>query len=173
MRADHPRSHALFEGEKPSDQGCSGRPARAIIRQALVVLERVANCPCTSVPEVHVLWADQLVLRVLDADDIVFTQAAARSLPRYQGGDQVSTIEAGKNRDIILKPVTTSGHLNNGIQVQPATPGRRFSSVSDFVEITRVPREVAAAPLHKTVAVTASGRVTSRHRGGGHNAGTA
>lgn len=72
---------ALFEGEKPSTK--AGLAAlRAIVedRQALVVLERGNELTALSlrnVPEVHVLWADQLnTYDVLDADDIVFTQAA-------------------------------------------------------------------------------------------------
>ena len=52
-------------------------------RQALVVLERGNELTALSlrnVPEVHVLWADQLnTYDVLDADDIVFTQAALES----------------------------------------------------------------------------------------------
>ena len=52
---------------------------------------------------------------------------------------------------------------------KPTTPGRRFSSVSDFVEITRdTPEKSLVRPLHKTGGRNNSGRVTSRHRGGGH-----
>ena len=75
---------ALFEGDKPSTKAalCA---LRAIVedRQALVVLERGNELTALSlrnVPEVHVLWADQLnTYDVLDADDIVFTQAALES----------------------------------------------------------------------------------------------
>ncbi len=72
---------ALFEGEKPSTKAALAA-LRAIVedRQALVVLERGNELTALSlrnVPEVHVLWADQLnTYDVLDADDIVFTQAA-------------------------------------------------------------------------------------------------
>ena len=52
---------------------------------------------------------------------------------------------------------------------KPTTPGRRFSSVSDFVEITRdTPEKSLLRPLHKTGGRNNNGRVTSRHRGGGH-----
>ena len=75
---------ALFEGDKPSTKAALAA-LRAIVedRQALVVLERgnelTALC-LRNVPEVHVLWADQLnTYDVLDADDIVFTQAALES----------------------------------------------------------------------------------------------
>ncbi|QPK80990.1 50S ribosomal protein L2 [Schaalia sp. ZJ405] len=52
---------------------------------------------------------------------------------------------------------------------KPTTPGRRFSSVSDFVEITRSePEKSLLRPLHKTGGRNSNGRVTSRHRGGGH-----
>ena len=75
---------ALFEGDKPSTKAALAA-LRAIVedRQALVVLER-GNEPTAlslrNVPEVHVLWADQLnTYDVLDADDIVFTQAALES----------------------------------------------------------------------------------------------
>ena len=75
---------ALFEGEKPSTKAALAA-LRAIVedRQALVVLERGNELTALSlrnVPEVHVLWVDQLnTYDVLDADDIVFTQAALES----------------------------------------------------------------------------------------------
>ena len=75
---------ALFEGEKPSTKAALAA-LRAIVedRQALVILERGNELTALSlrnVPEVHVLWADQLnTYDVLDADDIVFTQAALES----------------------------------------------------------------------------------------------
>lgn len=75
---------ALFEGDKPSTNAALAA-LRAIVedRQALVVLERGNELTALSlrnVPEVHVLWADQLnTYDVLDADDIVFTQAALES----------------------------------------------------------------------------------------------
>ena len=75
---------ALFEGEKPSTKAALAA-LRAIVedRQALVVLERGNELTALSlrnVPEVHVLWADQLnTYDVLDADDIVFTQVALES----------------------------------------------------------------------------------------------
>lgn len=52
---------------------------------------------------------------------------------------------------------------------KPTTPGRRFASVSDFAEITRDhPEKSLVRPLHKTGGRNSYGRVTSRHRGGGH-----
>ena len=75
---------ALFEGDKPSTKAALAA-LRAIVEdsQALVVLERGNELTALSlrnVPEVHVLWADQLnTYDVLDADDIVFTQAALES----------------------------------------------------------------------------------------------
>lgn len=75
---------ALFEGDKPSTKAALAA-LRAIVedRHALVVLERGNELTALSlrnVPEVHVLWADQLnTYDVLDADDIVFTQAALES----------------------------------------------------------------------------------------------
>ena len=75
---------ALIEGEKPSTKSALAA-LRAIVedRQALVVIERNDELTALSLrnaPEVHVLWADQLnTYDVLDADDIVFTQAAMES----------------------------------------------------------------------------------------------
>lgn len=75
---------ALIEGEKPSTKFALAA-LRAIVedRQALVVIERNDELTALSLrnaPEVHVLWADQLnTYDVLDADDIVFTQAAMES----------------------------------------------------------------------------------------------
>ncbi|MEU0540867.1 50S ribosomal protein L2 [Nocardia sp. NPDC005978] len=52
---------------------------------------------------------------------------------------------------------------------KPTTPGRRGSSVSDFAEITRsTPEKSLLRPLHKTGGRNAQGRITTRHKGGGH-----
>ncbi|MCE5291317.1 MAG: 50S ribosomal protein L2 [Nocardiaceae bacterium] len=52
---------------------------------------------------------------------------------------------------------------------KPTTPGRRGSSVSDFVEITRsTPEKSLLAPKPKTGGRNAHGRITTRHIGGGH-----
>lgn len=52
---------------------------------------------------------------------------------------------------------------------KPTTPGRRGASVSDFSEITRShPEKSLVRPLTKTGGRNSYGRVTSRHRGGGH-----
>ncbi len=52
---------------------------------------------------------------------------------------------------------------------KPTTPGRRNSSVSDFAEITRAtPEKSLVRPLTKSGGRNAYGRVTTRHRGGGH-----
>lgn len=52
---------------------------------------------------------------------------------------------------------------------KPTTPSRRGSSVADFVEITRSePEKSLVRPLSKTGGRNNKGRVTSRHRGGGH-----
>ena len=74
----------LFEGDKPSTKAALAALSAIVEdRQALVVLERGNELTALSlrnVPEVHVLWADQLnTYDVLDADDIVFTQAALES----------------------------------------------------------------------------------------------
>ncbi|MBW8172382.1 50S ribosomal protein L2 [Ornithinimicrobium sp. Arc0846-15] len=52
---------------------------------------------------------------------------------------------------------------------KPTTPGRRGSSVADFVEVTRsTPEKSLVRPLHKTGGRNSSGRITTRHIGGGH-----
>ena len=52
---------------------------------------------------------------------------------------------------------------------KPTTPGRRGSSVSDFAEVTRsTPEKSLLRPLPKTGGRNASGRITTRHIGGGH-----
>ncbi|MGB7449636.1 MAG: 50S ribosomal protein L2 [Ornithinimicrobium sp.] len=51
---------------------------------------------------------------------------------------------------------------------KPTTPGRRGSSVADFVEVTRsTPEKSLVRPLSKTGGRNASGRITTRHFGGG------
>ncbi|HRK05359.1 MAG TPA: 50S ribosomal protein L2 [Chlorobiota bacterium] len=53
--------------------------------------------------------------------------------------------------------------------LKPITPGTRFYSVSDFAEITATkPEKSLLEPLKKSGGRNNTGRVTSRHRGGGH-----
>ncbi len=52
---------------------------------------------------------------------------------------------------------------------KPTTPGRRGSSVADFQEITRsTPEKSLVKPLPKTGGRNNTGRITTRHIGGGH-----
>ena len=52
---------------------------------------------------------------------------------------------------------------------KPTTPGRRGASVSDFVELTRsTPEKSLLVPKPKTGGRNNSGRITTRHIGGGH-----
>jgi large subunit ribosomal protein L2 len=52
---------------------------------------------------------------------------------------------------------------------KPTTAGRRDASVADFVEVTKSrPEKSLLAPSHKTGGRNANGRITTRHRGGGH-----
>ncbi|WGH86154.1 50S ribosomal protein L2 [Auritidibacter ignavus] len=52
---------------------------------------------------------------------------------------------------------------------KPVTSGQRGSSVSDFSEITRsTPEKSLLRPLTKTGGRNSSGKITTRHKGGGH-----
>ena len=52
---------------------------------------------------------------------------------------------------------------------KPTSPGRRFQTVSDFAEITdSKPEKSLVAKKSKTGGRNTNGRITSRHRGGGH-----
>jgi large subunit ribosomal protein L2 len=52
---------------------------------------------------------------------------------------------------------------------KPTSPGRRFQTVSTFEEITVAkPEKSLLRPIKKTGGRNSYGRVTSRHRGGGH-----
>jgi large subunit ribosomal protein L2 len=52
---------------------------------------------------------------------------------------------------------------------KPTTPGRRGGSVADFAEITRsTPEKSLLRPLPKKGGRNSSGRITTRHQGGGH-----
>lgn len=53
--------------------------------------------------------------------------------------------------------------------MKPTSPGRRFQTVSDFSEITKTePEKSLLASKKSSGGRNAYGRVTSRHRGGGH-----
>lgn len=52
---------------------------------------------------------------------------------------------------------------------KPTSAGRRFMTVSDFAEITRsAPERSLLAPMSKKGGRNNRGRITARHRGGGH-----
>ncbi len=99
-RARHGRIHALsavVEGEAPS----TGRARRLLEgvserRNLLVVIERgdvQGELSLRNLPNVHLLWADQLnTYDVLCADDIVFTEGALRTFIDAR----VATEEAAK-----------------------------------------------------------------------------
>lgn len=54
-------------------------------------------------------------------------------------------------------------------KLKPNTPGTRFMSISTFEEITKTtPEKSLLAPLKKSGGRNNLGRITSRHRGGGH-----
>jgi large subunit ribosomal protein L2 len=52
---------------------------------------------------------------------------------------------------------------------KPTSPGRRGMSVSGFDDVTKsTPEKSLLRPLHRTAGRNNQGRITSRHRGGGH-----
>ncbi|ADD40898.1 50S ribosomal protein L2 [Stackebrandtia nassauensis] len=52
---------------------------------------------------------------------------------------------------------------------KPTTPGRRGSSGADFAEVTRnTPEKSLLRPLTKSGGRNSRGKITTRHRGGGH-----
>ena len=52
---------------------------------------------------------------------------------------------------------------------KPTSPGRRFRTVSDFAEVTKsTPEKQLLEPRPKSGGRNVHGRMTSRHRGGGH-----
>lgn len=52
---------------------------------------------------------------------------------------------------------------------KPTSPGRRFMTVADFSELSKEgPEKSLLAPLYKKGGRNAHGRITVRHRGGGH-----
>ena len=54
-------------------------------------------------------------------------------------------------------------------KVKPTSPGRRFQTYSDFDEITRTtPEKSLLKSLKKSGGRNTNGRITCRHRGGGH-----
>ncbi len=54
-------------------------------------------------------------------------------------------------------------------KVKPTSPGRRFQTYSSFEEITRTsPEKRLLKPIRKSGGRNSKGRITIRHRGGGH-----
>ncbi len=54
-------------------------------------------------------------------------------------------------------------------KLKPTSPGRRFMTVSDFDSVTKsTPEKSLLAPKNSSAGRNSYGRITSRHRGGGH-----
>ena len=54
-------------------------------------------------------------------------------------------------------------------KLKPTSPGRRFQTVSDFETVTKSePEKSLLAPKKRSSGRNTHGRITSRHRGGGH-----
>lgn len=54
-------------------------------------------------------------------------------------------------------------------KLKPTSPGRRFQTVSDFEAITKsTPEKSLLSPQTRSSGRNSAGRITSRHRGGGH-----
>ena len=52
---------------------------------------------------------------------------------------------------------------------KPTSPGRRHMTVSEFAEVTKAgPEKSLVEPMKKTGGRNNKGRITTRHRGGGH-----
>ena len=108
--------------------------------------------------------------------------AGKRKRTRFGCGKRKDTKRAivslaeGERIDIFGGPVALSGrdetwdHEIMGIRkYKPTTPGRRGSSVADFVEVTRAePEKSLVRPLPKKGGRNVHGRITTRHQGGGH-----
>jgi large subunit ribosomal protein L2 len=55
------------------------------------------------------------------------------------------------------------------IQLNPRTPGQRFMQIADFSELTKkAPEKALLRPVKKSGGRNNRGRMTMRHRGGGH-----
>jgi large subunit ribosomal protein L2 len=55
------------------------------------------------------------------------------------------------------------------IQLNPRTPGQRFMQIADFSELTKKePEKNLLVPVQRTGGRNNRGRMTSKHRGGGH-----
>jgi large subunit ribosomal protein L2 len=55
------------------------------------------------------------------------------------------------------------------IQLNPRTPGQRFTQVADFSDLTKkAPEKALLEPIKRSGGRNNLGRMTSRHRGGGH-----
>ena len=54
-------------------------------------------------------------------------------------------------------------------QFKPTSPGRRFMMISDFDEVTTdKPEKSLLAPVRRHGGRNNTGRITTRHQGGGH-----
>ena len=101
------------------------------------------------------------------------TRAGGASAPTPSGRSSASprasasTSSAARSPDRARR--TRTERLMGIRKYKPTTPGRRGSSVADFVEVTRsTPEKSLVRPLPKKGGRNNQGRITTRHQGGGH-----
>ena len=72
----------------------------------------------------------------------------------------------GRRQDRVLRRAIETMAV---IQLNPRTPGQRFMQIADFSELTKKePEKSLLVPVKRTGGRNNRGRMTSRHRGGGH-----
>src|SRR5204862_122212 len=97
--------------------------------------------------------------------------AGEAEAPRHAQGDE-ARLEEG-DRPVEARRLDRDLHRSSGLmpirRYKPTSPGRRFMTVSTFEEVTKSkPDKALTTKLSKKGGRNNSGRITTRHQGGGH-----
>src|SRR5450759_3502552 len=102
--------------------------------------------------------------RRLDGQHAPQAEAPRRLARAYLGLEEGCRAACARRQDRILR-----GQVMGIKRFKPTSPGRRFMTVDTFEDITRSePERSLMAPLKKNGGRNNYGRITTRHKGGGH-----
>ena len=123
-------------------------------------------------PDAHKTMIAQAIHQLFNVTVVAVSTANVRPKPKRRGltqGPHLGVEEGrraarARRQDRILR-----GQVMGIKRFKPTSPGRRFMTVDTFEDITRSePERSLVAPLKKNGGRNSYGRITTRHKGGGH-----
>ena len=123
-------------------------------------------------PDAHKTMIAQAIQQLFNVTVVGVSTANVRPKPKRRGISKGRT-SAWKKAVVQLSPRRQDRILRGQVmgikRFKPTSPGRRFMTVDTFEDVTRSePERSLVAPLKKNGGRNSYGRITTRHKGGGH-----